>query len=125
MASRHSSLRSAIGRLPGIGRGVTSRMTVSSDGDRLVLVDLSHAGCAVEARQAFRPGDELYVTFTLDTCLSFIVPVRVMYSRPARRVRPSGFQHLVGLEFVVAKQPDIHRIVEILLEASEETLSVH
>jgi hypothetical protein len=112
-------------RLPGVRTGVTTRMTVAADGDDLVLVDLSHSGCAVESRQAFQLGDELYLTFTLDTCLSFIVPVRVMYSRPARRLRPSGFHHLVGFEFVVAKQPDIHRIVDILLEVSDETLSVH
>lgn len=112
-------------RLPGVRTSGTTRMTVAADGEGLVLVDLSHAGCAVEARQAFSPGDELYLTFTLDTCLSFIVPVRVMYSRPARRARRAGLQHLVGFEFVVAKQPDIHRVVEILLEASDETLSVH
>jgi Tfp pilus assembly protein PilZ len=100
-------------------------MTVAADGEGLILVDLSHAGCAVETRQAFRPGDELYLTFTLDTCLSFVVPVRVVYSRPAHRRRATAFQHLVGLEFVASRQPDIHRVVEILLEASDETLSVH
>ena len=127
MGHRHFSSRSVAERrrLPGVKTGGTPRMAVSADGEGLVLVDLSHAGCAVEARQAFRSGDELYLTFTLDSCLSFIVPVRVMYSRPSRRLRPAGLQHLVGFEFVVARQPGIHRVVEILLEASDTPLSVH
>jgi hypothetical protein len=66
----------------------------------------------------------LYLTFALDTCVSFIVPVRVMYSRPARRTLGSRFDHLVGFEFVVARQPDVHRVVEILLEASAARISV-
>jgi hypothetical protein len=55
-------------------------MTVATEGEALLLIDLSHTGCAVESRDAFGLGDELYLTFTLDTCLSFIVPVRVRYA---------------------------------------------
>lgn len=112
-------------RMPRVRAGATTRMTVSSDGDGLVLVDLSHAGCAVESRVAFTPGDSLHLTFTVDSCLSFIVPVRVVYSRPARHIRPAGFPYVVGFAFVAARQPDIHRIVEILLESAEEPISVH
>jgi Tfp pilus assembly protein PilZ len=127
MAPRQIASRSETDRrrLPRVRTGASIRMTVAADGEGLVLVNLSHAGCAVETRRAFRPGEELYLTFTLDTCLSFVVPVRVVYARPARRARTTAFQHLVGLEFAASRQPDIHRVVEILLEASDETLSVH
>lgn len=112
-------------RLPRVRAGATTRMTVASEGDALLLVNLSHAGCAVESRYAFGPGDELHLTFTLDTCLSFIVPVRVMYSQISNRPRTLTHRFQIGFEFVAARQPDIHRIVEILLEASNEPLSVH
>lgn len=100
-------------------------MTVAADSDALLLVDLSHAGCAVESRHAFGLGDELHLTFTLDACLSFIVPVRVMYSRVSTGPRAHTHRYLAGFEFVIAKQPDIHRIVEILLEACQEPAVVH
>jgi hypothetical protein len=100
-------------------------MTVATEGEALLLVDLSHTGCAVESRDAFGLGDELYLTFTLDTCLSFIVPVRVRYSQVSRRPRLATHRYLSGFEFIAARQPDIHRIVEILLEACNEPLSVH
>ena len=112
-------------RLPRVRLGGTTRITVAADDDDLLVAELSHAGCAIEARHAFRPGDELYLTFTLDTCLSFLVPVRVVYSRPGHRERRTGFRHVVGFEFMQSRQPDIHRVVEILLEACTETLSVH
>ena len=76
-------------------------------------------------QRAFGIGDELHLTFTIDTCLSFIVPVRVMYSQASNRPRVPTHRYLTGFEFVAARQPDIHRIVEILLEASNEPLSVH
>lgn len=112
-------------RRPRVPAGATTRVTVMAEGDALVLVDLSHAGCAVESRYAFGVGDELYLTFTLDTCLSFIVPVRVMYSQLSNRPRTSTHRYLAGFEFLSVEQPDIHRIVEILLEASNEPQSVH
>jgi hypothetical protein len=111
--------------MPRVRTGASTRMTLAADDDDLVLVDLSHAGCAVQARHAFSPGDELHVTFTVDTCLSFIVPVRTVYARRTSHGHAPGFAHLIGFEFVTARQPDIHRIVEILLEAMEEPLSVH
>jgi len=112
-------------RLPRVRAGATTRMTVASDGDALLLVNLSHAGCAVESRHSFGVGEELHLTFTIDTCVSFIVPVRVMYSQVANAPRTRSHRYLAGFEFIVARQPDIHRIVELLLETSNEPLSVH
>lgn len=112
-------------RLPRVRAGATTRMTVASEGDALLLADLSHGGCAVESRYAFGLGDELHLTFTLDTCLSFIVPVRVTYSQVSARPRTPTHRYVTGFEFVASRQPDIHRIVEILLEACNEPLSVH
>lgn len=100
-------------------------MTVASDGDALLLVNLSHAGCAVESRHSFGVGEELHLTFTIDTCVSFIVPVRVMYSQVSNSPRTRSHRYLAGFEFIAARQPDIHRIVELLLESSNEPLSVH
>jgi len=129
MAPRQTSAHLSLDRrrLPRVHLGGTTGMPVSSDGDALMLADLSYAGCAIESRQPLHPGDEWYLTFTLDTCLSFIVPVRVVYSRPAHRERRPGFRYVVGLEFQPSKQPDIHRVVEILLEACHdiESPSVH
>lgn len=128
MATRQSLPRHHVGerrRMPRVRAGATTRMTVSSERDALLLVDLSHAGCAVESRHALAVGDELHLTFTLDACLSFIVPVRVMYSRVSNRPRTHTHRYLTGFEFLAARQPDIHRIVEILLEACREPLSVH
>lgn len=111
--------------MPRMRTGASTRMSMAADGDDLILVDLSHAGCAVQARHAFSPGDELHVTFTVDTCVAFIVPVRTVYTRLTSHRHPPGFAYLIGFEFVTARQPDLHRIVEILLEAMEEPLSVH
>lgn len=127
MAPRHIPSRGSQDRrrFPRVRPGATTRVTVASHDDALALVDLSHAGCAVESRVGFQTGDELYLTFTVDTCLSFIVPVRVMYTRLAEHLRPAGFPYVVGFSYVTAKQPDIHRVVEILLEAVDESLAVH
>jgi hypothetical protein len=92
--------------------------------DALELIDLSHAGCAAESRVAFQPGDEMHLTFTVDTCLSFIVPVRVMYARRAMLDRSSGLPYLVGFSYLSAGHPEIHRVIEILL-AAEAPLAVH
>jgi hypothetical protein len=103
-----------------------ARMTVATDGDTQTLIDLSHAGCVVRSRTTFRAGEPLHLTFTLDDCLSFIVPVRVAYARrePGRQtsLRP---HYLIGFEFDVRRQPDLHRVIEILLESTNVLLSVH
>lgn len=127
MAARPVSSRASNERrrFPRVRAGATTRMTVASEGDALILIDLSHAGCAVESRYAFGLGDEMHLTFTIDTCLSFIVPVRVMYSQVSTTPRTRTHRYIAGFEFVPLRQPDIHRIVEILLEASNEPLSVH
>jgi hypothetical protein len=100
-------------------------MATALGGDDLTLLDLSYAGCAVRGCDAYNVGDETYLTFTVGLSLSFIVPVRVMYSRTtgSRRARPA--RYVTGFAFVAARQPEIHRIVEILLEASNAPLSVH
>ena len=112
-------------RLPRVRVGVVLHMTVQAEGDDMVLVNLSHAGCAVESKDAFTLGDELPITFALDSGAHFVVPVRVAYSRASTQPRNPARAYLTGFEFVVAKQPDIHHIVEILLEATNEPLSVH
>lgn len=112
-------------RLPLVRLGGVPRMTVATGTSTHVLVDLSHAGCVVQSRTPFQPGDEHYLTFVLDQCLSFVVPVRVVQSRPSRRSRPAAPRYLTGFEFVLEKQPDLHRVIEILLEASQTPLAVH
>lgn len=112
-------------RLPRVRAGAVLHMTVQADGDDMTLVNLSHAGCAVESKDAFTLGDELALTFALDSGAHFVVPVRVAYSRASMNPKNPAHVHLTGFEFVVAKQPDIHHIAEILLEAANEPLSVH
>jgi hypothetical protein len=112
-------------RLPRVHVGAVLQLTVQAEGDAMRLVNLSHAGCAVESRDAFTLGDELPLTFALDSGAHFVVPVRVAYSRPAMQPKNPAHACLTGFEFDTLKQPGIHRIVEILLEAANEPLSVH
>ena len=89
------------------------------------LLDLSHAGCLVETGAALRCGDEPYLTFAASPLLSFVVPVRVMFSRPGRRASSGEPCFVTGFEFDVSRQPDLHRGIDILLDRPGARLPVH
>lgn len=103
----------------------TPDTTPDLDADVQPLIDLSHSGCAIQTEVLFHPGDEFYLAFSVNDCLQFLVPVRVSYSRPAHRNLTGQPAFLTGFEYNASRQPDIHRVIEILLEAADTPLSVH
>jgi hypothetical protein len=117
-------LRDPLGGEPGERRRArrflpdTVRVEVDIDADpeRLMLVDLSLSGFSVRSRRPFEVAALLHITFTIDRYLSLIVPARVVHCRtvPARMSKGPYF---AGFEFVHDEQPDVERIVEILLQS--------
>ena len=89
---------------------------IDADPEPLTLVDLSLSGFSVRCRRAFDVGAILHVTFTIDGYMSLIIPSRVVHCRtvPARM---SEGPYFAGFEFVHDEQPDIERIVDILLQS--------
>ncbi len=103
---------------------VRVEVDIDADPEALSLVDISISGFSVRARRAFDVAAVMHVTFTIDACLSLIVPARVVHCRMAPSRHQDGY-YFAGFEFVHDQQPDIERIVDILIEAVAESPSVH
>jgi len=112
-------------RMPVVRIAGTPETTPDLEATIQPLVDLSHSGCAVQTTDVFRRGDEFYLAFSVSDYLQFLIPVRVSYSRPALHAIAGQPPYLTGFEYDTVRQPDVHRVIEILLEATDTPMSVH
>jgi Tfp pilus assembly protein PilZ len=119
------SVRPESRRLPVVRIAGTPETSPDLNATVQPLVDLSRSGCAVQTEVLFRQGEEFYLAFSVSECLQFLVPVRVSYSRPAFSASAGQPAFLTGFEYNDSRQPDVHRVIEILLETTDIPLSVH